>query len=134
MLSVDTNLLLRAFLKDEGRVSQQAVEVIEQLTDSKKLFIPSFVLLEFVWVLTRRKLQRQQIIAIIEEFLDAEGVVVGHHGIMARALAYFRAGKEGFSDYAILAESELAGAGKLVTFDQRLSKERANCIHPADVI
>lgn len=134
MIAVDTNVLLRLLLVDDDAMHASAKKAVSALIAERKLFIPSIVVVEVVWMLTNRKWPRTRIAQAIEALLMLDGATIPQRAVFERALAYFRAGKQGFSDYVILAESECAGAARLLTFDLPLCREHSACLSPKALI
>ncbi|MFW2178056.1 MULTISPECIES: hypothetical protein [unclassified Moraxella] len=67
MISLDTNILVRLFAKDNPAQLQQVVDLFNQLeTNNQQAFIPLLVLLETNWVLGHfYNIERLQIIVAI---------------------------------------------------------------------
>lgn len=118
MLALDTNVVLRVWLEDNAREAALARELIEQET----VFISSYVLLEFVWVLRTQGRSRSAIAEALETLLESPGVIIGQREWVAEALARYREGKADFADYVIAAEAAQQGAD-LLSFDATLCKE-----------
>ena len=56
MIGVDTKVLVRAYLEDDKDQAKEAQEFLKNATKEKSLFISSYAILEFVWVLKVKKI------------------------------------------------------------------------------
>jgi predicted nucleic-acid-binding protein len=130
MISVDTNVLVRAVLEDDPIQAAQAKALMKKATESKSLFVSSYALLEMVWVLKVNGHARQKIAEALFALLDAPGVTVGQSDIVLSAIEKYSKGKADFGDYLILAESESFGAHRLASFDKALCKDTPTCFKP----
>ena len=133
MISVDTNILLRAVLEDDLSQSQIARVFLEEACRENKLFISSFAILEMVWILKMKKRSREQICESILDLVDSPGIVIGNREIVIRAVEKYSHGKADFGDYMILSEGECFGSKQMVSFDQTLSSEIKSVHHPKDI-
>lgn len=118
MISIDTNILVRAFLEDDIHQAQKAQRFMERTAKSGKLFISSYALLEFVWVLKVKKFTRKEIYEAIITLTDSPGIIIGQREVVLAAAEKYQKGKADFGDYMILSEGEHYGAHALRTFDQ----------------
>lgn len=123
MISIDTNVLARAFLEDDEDQALVAKKLMQAAAKRDELFISSYALLEFVWVLKVKKFTREKIYEAIITLTDSPGITIGHRAIVLLAAEKFYKGKADFGDYMILAEGEKYGAKNLKTFDQALVQE-----------
>ncbi len=85
MISIDTNILVRVFLDDDKEQSSQARSLILEATENNNLFISSYALLEFVWVLKTKKFIRKEIYDAIITLIDVAGVRVGEREVVIAA-------------------------------------------------
>ncbi len=51
MISVDTNVLIRAVLEDDLLQAAKAKSLMKEASESKKLYVSSYAILEMAWVL-----------------------------------------------------------------------------------
>ena len=113
-ITADTNVLVRAVMADDpaqARLAQTA------LADAELIAIPSPVMCEFVWVLSRGYgVSDQDIARAIRGFLAAETVETNRPVIEA-GLAVLAAGGD-FADGVIAFEGANFGASTFVTFDR----------------
>lgn len=129
MIGVDTNILVRAFLGDDLEQAQKAQKFLEATTRDKMLFISSYALLEFAWVLKVKKFTRAEIYDAIITLTDSPGVTIGQREIVLAAAERYIKGKADFGDYMILAEGENNESHHFTTFDQAILTE----IHKASL-
>ncbi len=130
MISVDTNILVRAFLGDDEIQSSKAQKFIEIASSKKKLFISSYALLEFVWVLKVKKFTREEIYDAIINLIDAEGITIGQREVVLDAAEKYIKGKADFGDYMIMSEGEKRGAHEIKTFDKAILDQHDHASTP----
>lgn len=130
MIGIDTNVLVRAFLEDDLEQSEKAKGVMERAAKDAKLFISSYALLEFVWVLKVKKFPREKVYDAIITLTDSPGVTIGQREVVLSAAEKFKKGNADFADYMILAEGEKFGAKSLKTFDHAICDESNHATLP----
>lgn len=123
MISIDTNILVSAFLEDDATQAKMAKEIMEEASRIGNLFISSYAIQEFIWVLKVKKFNRKDIYDAIITLADSPGVIIGQRDVVLFAAEKFYKGKADFADYMILSESEKYGSKVLKTFDKVLSQE-----------
>lgn len=123
MIGVDTNVLVRAYLEDDHKQAKEAKEFLIKLTQENSLFISSYAILEFAWVLKVKSFTRQEIYEAIMTLIDSIGAIIGQREVVLEALEKYIAGEADFGDYMILAEGTRNKIHKLKTFDKTLKKE-----------
>lgn len=123
MIGIDTNILVRAFLGDEPFQSKLAQNCMLQASEKGGLFISSYAILEFAWVLKVKKFARPDIYHAIITLIDSPGVTIGQREVVIHALEKFHKGKADLGDYMIWAESQTSGASTIKTFDQNFLAE-----------
>lgn len=123
MIGIDTTILVRAYLEDNQEQAIAAQEFLSKATDKRKLFISSYAILEFVWVLKTKKFARKSIYEAVMALINSEGVIIGQRIVIINAIAKYIKGKADFGDYMILAEGELNNSYSIKTFDQEFLKE-----------
>ncbi len=124
MIAVDTNVLLRAIVRDNAEMSEAAQALLRGLSVEEPGFVCREVLLETVWVLERvYRFTRAQIVDVVTG-LFATGTLVAEasDGVAQAAFLYGQGGAD-FADLMILAAAERVGATPLYTFDQKLARE-----------
>jgi predicted nucleic-acid-binding protein len=123
MIGTDTNILVRAYLEDDKEQAEEAKEFLLKTTKDKSLFISSYAILEFAWVLKTKNYSRKEIYEAVIMLMDSIGVIIGQKDVVLTALEKYIKGKADFGDYMILAEGEKNKAYKLKTFDKAIQKE-----------
>ena len=114
-VAVDTNVLVRAVVRDDKAQAKAAVKV---LRDAKLIAIAVPCLCEFVWVLRRvYDFQPADVATAIRALLAAANVEMNRPAVEA-GLAVLDAGGD-FADGAIAFEGEWLGAEELVSFDKK---------------
>jgi len=123
MIGVDTNVLVRAYLEDDKEQAKEAQEFLKKATKEKSLFISSYAILEFVWVLKVKGYDRKEIYQAVTSLTDSYGVIISHQDIVLEAITKYLNGKADFGDYMILVDGEKNKTHKLKTFDKVLQRE-----------
>ena len=119
-ITVDTNVLARAVLRDDERQSDAAIEV---LREASLIAVPLPCLCELVWVLRRGAgLSRDAVSDAILALINAGNVVANRPAVEA-GLAVHDAGGD-FADGAMAHEGNWLGGATFVSFD----KEAANIL------
>ena len=71
MIGIDTNILVRAFLEDDEKQAQEAQSFLTKATKDNSLFISSYAILEFAWVLKVKNYVDQSMLKeAIDEYID----------------------------------------------------------------
>jgi predicted nucleic-acid-binding protein len=121
---LDSNVLVRYFVKDDARQTPLAVRVIRDRTASDPGWISIAVLVELLWVLTRTyKRKQDSVIQIVDGLLANEEIVIDQEEMVRRALALYRNGKADFADCLIALAARSAGCGRVVTFDRLAARD-----------
>ena len=114
-VAVDTNVLIRAVVRDDPVQAQRAARV---LTDAKLIAIASPCLCEFVWVLRKVYAFRREDAALaIRALLATVNVEVNRPAIEA-GLRVLEAGGD-FADGVIAYEGNWLGGQTFVSFDKK---------------
>ncbi len=119
MLALDTSVLVRLLARDEAKQAAAADTAI-----AKGAWVSHLVLAEAVWVLDA-VYQRtpKQLTAALDLLLAHETLVLQDAGVVAAAVAQFRAKPAlGFSDCLVLEIARKAGHLPLATFDKGLAR------------
>ncbi len=112
---VDTNVLVRAAVRDDAAQARVAAKV---MTDADEIALALPCLCEFVWVLRKvYGLQTQDIAAAIRALLAAENVRVNRPAAEA-GLWMLEAGGD-FADGVIAYEGQWLGGESFVSFDKQ---------------
>jgi predicted nucleic-acid-binding protein len=118
MRAADTNVLLRAFVRDDAK---QALVADAFILDGA--WVPHVVLAEVAWVLeSTYQREPSQIAHMIEQILGHERLAVEDPSVVSVALERFRTHpRVEFADFLILECARKAGHLPLGTFDKKLS-------------
>ncbi len=121
-IAIDSNILVRILIDDPGQTEQ--VNLARQLLKTvRQVYVPQVVQVECVWVLQRTyHIPKLKLIEILEQVYQSRVFVLQHEESFIKALARFRHGNVGFSDYLILCETQSIEGMELYTFDKRLGK------------
>lgn len=119
MIGLDTNVLVRYIMQDDGRQSPIATALIEQLTAEAPGFAPLVVVVELAWVLSSAYgLSRDQVAQALEAIVRTKEIVVETPDTVWRALRLFKAGGAEFADCLIERAAAAAGCDRTMTFDR----------------
>jgi predicted nucleic-acid-binding protein len=114
-ITVDTNILVRAVVRDDQKQARMAAKVLKE---ADLIAVPLPCLCEFVWVLRRvYNFGQQDISAAIETLLNASNVAVNRPAVDA-GLAVLNEGGD-FADGLIAYEGNWLGGETFVSFDKR---------------
>jgi predicted nucleic-acid-binding protein len=114
-ITADTNLLLRATLRDDAHQTQVAAQA---LREAELIAVSTSALCEFAWVLNRGfKKPAVQIAQAIERLMLTPKVVLNRPAIEA-GLALMAAGGD-FADGIIAYEGKWLGSEEFVSFDAK---------------
>jgi predicted nucleic-acid-binding protein len=114
-LTVDTNVLVRAVMRDHPAQSKAAAKI---LTDAELIAVALPCLCEFVWVLRRTyKLEAEDTSAAIRALMSTKNVALNRPAVEA-GLALLEAGGD-FADGVIAFEGRWLGGETFVSFDKQ---------------
>ena len=123
MEAFDTNVIVRLCVRDDEDQYGRAERVFRRATAGAGAWLSSVVLAEVAWVLRiAYKFDRATTAATLLRLISTDGVHVEDEATTRTALAAFEAGSADFADYLILESARRAGALRLHTFDERLSR------------
>ncbi len=114
-ITVDTNVLIRAVVRDDEKQARAAARL---LNTAEVIAVPLPCLCEFVWVLNRvYGFGNSEISAAIQALLDTGKVAVNRPAVEA-GLAILNAGGD-FADGLIAYEGRWLGGDIFVSFDKK---------------
>lgn len=114
-ITADTNVLVRAVVRDDEKQSRIAAKLLK---DAELIAVPLPCLCEFVWVLRRvYNFGHKDIAAALEALLDSDSVVVNRSAADA-GLAILNNGGD-FADGLIAYEGSWLGGQTFVSFDKK---------------
>jgi predicted nucleic-acid-binding protein len=134
MIAVDTNVLARAILNDDTIQSRIAKQLLSNLGASDSLYVSPFVVMELAWLLRSKGFKRTEIVPVLQQILESDGVEFGKKNILIAALDLYRKNNISFSDCLIAADGHLSANAKTATFDDDLRKSVSFCLRPNDVL
>jgi predicted nucleic-acid-binding protein len=124
VIGLDTNILVRYFVKDDPEQTPLAVNLIYSLSPAEPGWVGQAAILELVWVLTRiYGVKKDRVAQILDKLLASRDIVVGQDDTAREALRLYRAGNTDFADCLIAASAKAAGCSRTVTFDRRAARD-----------
>lgn len=129
-ITVDTNILVRAVVRDDQRQARAAAKLLKE---AELIAVSLPCLCEFVWVLRRvYNLERQDIYAALDTLLNASNVEVNRPAVDA-GMAILKEGGD-FADGLIAYEGNWLGGETFVSFDKRAVSLIARQGQPAKLL
>ena len=123
MIALDTNVLLRFFLRDDEEQAAAAERLMRQLTMEEPGFVSREVLVELVWALEYTfRFGREQVARILDQLVHSAAVEVESASDVVEAAGGYRRGGADFADRMIAAAARRAGAATLYTFDRKAAR------------
>jgi predicted nucleic-acid-binding protein len=114
-IAVDTNVLVRAAVRDNPQQAKAAADV---LRNEESIVIPIVALCEFVWVLRQGfKMPATEVAHSIRSLVESDNVVADT-SVVEAGLAVLDKGGD-FADGAIAYEGRWLGAEEFVSFDKQ---------------
>jgi len=124
VIGLDSNVLIRYFVKDDPAQTRVAVSLIHSLSPLEPGWVGLVALAELVWVLNRiYKLKKAEIAAILAKLLASKEVVVEQNEMAHVALQLYLAGGADFPDGLIALSAKAAGCSRTVTFDRKAARD-----------
>ncbi|PWE57193.1 nucleic-acid-binding protein [Metarhizobium album] len=123
MIGLDTNILLRLFLKDDPEQCKLVEDLVEKLPEIGPGYINRITLMEFVWFLRRRSgLTRDDIMDGVAGLLDSADIVVEDEQVVEETLDVMRNSKVEFADAFIALRNREMGCRATKTFDKTAAR------------
>lgn len=114
---IDTNVLVRAIVRDDAEEAERAMAVLA----AAEVIIPNQTFCELIWVLGRvYKLSHGELMDVVSAWADTEGVVVDTAAVAA-GLAVMKRGGD-FADGIVAFEGRRLGGSVFATFDRRAAR------------
>ncbi len=122
MIALDTNVLIRFFVRDDEEQARSALKLIETCREADdSCLISNPVLCEIEWVLqSAYRASRTDIIAAIRTLLTTSPFVLEDPELVDRALRLYAREKGDFSDFLRGEIAHARGARTTYTFDRDL--------------
>ena len=125
MIAVDTNVLLRLFVRDHPEQVGAAMKLFSRAGPAS-VRISTLVLAELVWTLERPyRIGKPELIAAIQKLLSRSELQIEARGAVMTAIRWYQVGRAGFADYLIAALNVEAGASPIFTFDRHAAENPA---------
>ncbi|MDE2976374.1 MAG: type II toxin-antitoxin system VapC family toxin [Acidobacteriota bacterium] len=123
MIALDTNVLLRFFLRDDEEQGEAAEKLMLQLTLDEPGFVSREVLVELVWALEYTfRFGRERIASFLDQLVHVAAVEIESASDVVEATGGYRRGGADFADRMIAAAARRAGAVPLYTFDRKAAR------------
>ena len=124
MIALDTNVLVRYFVKDDPRQTQSVAALVNTLSEEQPGWISMVALAELAWVLrSMYHFPHEQLARAIQTLISSKDLVVESEALVRQSLAQYRNGKSDFADCLISASARAAGCARTVTFDQIAARD-----------
>lgn len=124
MIGLDTNILVRYFVKDDPEQTRLAVNLIYALSPAEPGWVGQATILELVWVMTRiYRVKKERVAQVLDMLLASRDIVIGQDDTAREALRLYRAGNTDFADCLIAASARAAGCSRTVTFDRIAARD-----------
>ena len=103
MTGLDTNVLVRYLVEDDGKQAHKASACIRAITASEKsCFISCIVLCELVWVLeSAYDYEKREISDVLEKILITKQFEIENKDVVRQAIHDYKAGDGDVADYLI---------------------------------
>ena len=126
MIGVDTNVLVRFFVRDDARQTSLAHKFMDERSDSDPAFVSILVIAELIWALGQiYGFDRDRIRATITLLLSSSDVVIEREDIIKGAVTEATATNADMADTIIAAVSLNAGCSRIMTFDRDAARHIA---------
>lgn len=124
MIGIDTNILLRYFVKGDPDQTPLAVQTMHSLSPQEPGWIALLVLAELIWTLRRVfKLSRSEIAGMIAKLLNSQEVVIEQEEIARQALRLYATTRTDFADCVIAVSARSAGCTTVATLDEVAARD-----------
>ncbi len=124
MIGLDTNILLRYFVKDDPIQTPMAVQTMYSLSPQEPGWISLLVLAELTWTLRRVfKLNRTAIAEVIAKLLNSQDMVLEQEEIVRQGLHLYSTTKADFADCVIALSARSMGCTTVVTLDEVAARD-----------
>jgi predicted nucleic-acid-binding protein len=124
MIGLDTNVIVRYFVKDDPEQTRAAVNFIYALSPSEPGWLGLATILELVWAVTRiYRVERVEVIQILDILMASRDIIVESDETVREALRLYRTGNADFADCLITSSARVAGCSRVVTFDRTAARD-----------
>ncbi|WP_426127038.1 PIN domain-containing protein [Pararhizobium sp. PWRC1-1] len=119
-IGVDTDILVRLFVKDDVRQFASVARLVNTLKDDDVFFINIVVLIETLWTLSRQYgYQKPQLLALAQALLERSDLEVDQYEIVGNAINISRLLGADISDALIGELNRLSDCAHTLTFDAK---------------
>ena len=124
MLGIDTNVLVRFLVRDDGIQFEKARKLIRrEVAAGHRVFVNQLVLMETEWVLrSRYVVPKNQITEAISGLLNSTDIQFEDEPSIEEALFIWKESDADFADCRIAAKNRRMGCRATATFDRKASK------------
>jgi predicted nucleic-acid-binding protein len=124
MIGLDTNILVRYFIKDDPEQARLAVNLIYSLSPTEPGWIGVAIFMELDWVMNNvLKVKKDRVVEIFDTLLASQELVVENANTVREALQLYRSRNTDFSDCLIASAAKAAGCSRTVTFDRIAARD-----------
>ncbi len=124
MIGLDTNILVRYFVKDDPVQTRLAVNLVHALSPSEPGWVGQATVLELVWAVTRiYRVNKAEVVRILDTLLASRDLVVEFDDTVRAALRLYRKGNADFADCLVAASARAAGCSRTVTIDRIAARD-----------
>ncbi len=124
MIGLDTNVIVRYFVKDNPEQTRLAVNLVHSLSPTEPGWLGQATILELFWAVTRiYRVDKGGVIRILDTLLASRDIVVESDGVVREALGLYRTGKADFADCLIAVSARTAGCRRTMTFDRVAARD-----------
>lgn len=119
MIGVDTNVLLRLYVRDDLAQHRAAVMFFQARTDADPAFVHLIVFVEFVWSLRRTYgYSNKDVMDLASRLLSVNDIRLEHRDVVADAILAVENLSVGLVDALIALANVAHGCSATVTFDK----------------
>jgi predicted nucleic-acid-binding protein len=119
MIGIDTNVLLRAMIRDDEVQAARAEALLRAAQSRNELIVVSLtVVMEAVWALRRSyKLKRNDVVTFLDRLTSNRAIHILDRDIVVAALGLYRSSSIDFADFVIGLRATMEGADEVFSFD-----------------
>lgn len=123
MVGIDTNILVRFFMRDDELQSRRAVALMDSFSAEEQGFVSFVVVAELVWVLQYVfQLQKNQVVSVLAKLANMPALKLENLSVFLHALQLCNNTSVDFVDCLISGVAMHAGCACTMTFDRKSSK------------
>ncbi|WP_070358413.1 PIN domain-containing protein [Duganella sp. HH105] len=123
MVGIDTNVLVRFFMRDDELQSRQAAALMDSFSAKEQGFVSFVVVAELVWVLQYVfQLQKSQVVSVLLKLASMPAIRLENMAIFLHALQLCNNTSVDFVDCLISGVAIHAGCACTMTFDRKSAK------------